>query len=268
MIDPKLEVKYKDPWYTFLRFIGLSYHFPSSYQLEWTDELQWTLSRRDRSAWFRLTNRSFGDMDTEIGRFLEGDVNYWTGDLLSKIIEETIQRQGKARVLDLACGPLALIATGIAQKYGDAVEVSAVDVCVSPFYRHRPNLIVIQADARHLPFPDAQFDLVSSFQFFDWIPEAEKEATFQEHVRMLAPQGSAVTDLIGWGSPNWLWKYAYLERLASSWFDYEQKGIPNDIHNPPNLSLRRVEEFRNAPPGWVAFGRETPYLQVTRLDGS
>ena len=67
---------------------------------------------------------------------------------------------------------------------------------------------------------------------------------------------------IGWGIPPWLGRYDFLTQLSNRrWGEDDPLGVPD-------LSLRRVEEFRSAPPGWIAFGRETPYLQVTRLDGS
>jgi ubiquinone/menaquinone biosynthesis C-methylase UbiE len=49
------------------------------------------------------------------------------------------------------------------------------------------NVELVEADAEHLPFPDASFDVVISNGVIDLVPD--KEAVFAEIFRVLRPGG-------------------------------------------------------------------------------
>ena len=98
------------------------------------------------------------------------------------------------RVLDLGsgAGTDSLIA---AQMVGEQGQVTGVDMTPEMLAKARaaaanmgsPNVDFVEADAEHLPFPDASFDVVISNGVIDLIPD--KDAVFGELYRVLTPGG-------------------------------------------------------------------------------
>jgi arsenite methyltransferase len=98
------------------------------------------------------------------------------------------------RVLDLGsgAGTDSLIA---AQMVGEQGHVSGVDMTPEMLAKARVaaadmgarNVDFVEAEAEHLPFPDASFDVVISNGVIDLIPD--KDAVFSELYRVLTPGG-------------------------------------------------------------------------------
>jgi arsenite methyltransferase len=98
------------------------------------------------------------------------------------------------RVLDLGsgAGTDSLIAT---QMVGEEGHVTGVDMTPEMLAKARTsaaemgvqNVEFVEAEAEHLPFPDASFDVVISNGVIDLIPD--KDAVFNELFRVLAPGG-------------------------------------------------------------------------------
>ena len=98
------------------------------------------------------------------------------------------------RVLDLGsgAGTDSLIA---AQMVGGRGHVTGVDMTAEMLGKARAaaaemgatNVVVVEAEAELLPFPDARFDVVISNGVIDLIPD--KDAVFAELFRVLAPGG-------------------------------------------------------------------------------
>jgi arsenite methyltransferase len=98
------------------------------------------------------------------------------------------------RVLDLGsgAGTDSLIA---AQMVGEKGHVTGVDMTPEMLAKARAsaaemgaqNIEFIEAEAEHLPFPDASFDVVISNGVIDLIPD--KDAVFSELYRVLTPGG-------------------------------------------------------------------------------
>jgi SAM-dependent methyltransferase len=98
------------------------------------------------------------------------------------------------RVLDLGsgAGTDSLIA---AQMVGDQGHVTGVDMTPEMLAKARAsaaemgahNVDFVEAEAEHLPFPDASFDVVISNGVIDLIPD--KDAVFSELHRVLVPGG-------------------------------------------------------------------------------
>jgi arsenite methyltransferase len=99
------------------------------------------------------------------------------------------------RVLDLGCGAGtdSLIA---AQMVGEHGHVTGVDMTPEMLAKARAaaaemgaqNIEFVAAEAEHLPFPDASFDVVISNGVIDLIPD--KDAVFSELHRVLTPGGT------------------------------------------------------------------------------
>jgi ubiquinone/menaquinone biosynthesis C-methylase UbiE len=98
------------------------------------------------------------------------------------------------RVLDLGCGAGTdtLVA---AQMVGPEGWVIGIDMTLEMLAKARraadelgpENVELVEADAEHLPFPDASFDVVISNGVIDLVPD--KEAVFAEIFRVLRPGG-------------------------------------------------------------------------------
>jgi arsenite methyltransferase len=98
------------------------------------------------------------------------------------------------RVLDLGsgAGTDSLIA---AQMVGDQGHVTGVDMTPEMLAKARAsaaemgaqNVEFVEAEAEHLPFPDASFDVVISNGVIDLVPD--KDAVFSELHRVLIPGG-------------------------------------------------------------------------------
>jgi SAM-dependent methyltransferase len=98
------------------------------------------------------------------------------------------------RVLDLGCGAGTdtLVA---AQMVGPEGWVIGIDMTLEMLAKARraadelgpENVELMEADAEHLPFPDASFDVVISNGVIDLVPD--KEAVFAEIFRVLRPGG-------------------------------------------------------------------------------
>ena len=98
------------------------------------------------------------------------------------------------RVLDLGsgAGTDSLIA---AQMVGDRGAVTGIDMTPEMLGKARraatemgaTNVVFVEGEAEHLPFPDATFDVIISNGVIDLIPD--KDAVFAELHRVLVPGG-------------------------------------------------------------------------------
>ncbi|MDH5245902.1 MAG: class I SAM-dependent methyltransferase [Betaproteobacteria bacterium] len=115
-------------------------------------------------------------------------------------------------VLDIACGAgygSALLARHAARVVGADLSQTAIEHARAR-YASVPNLEFRQADCAALPFPDASFDVVVSFETLEHI--AAQEAFFDEVRRVLRPSGLVVLSC-----PN---KVEYTDK----------RGVANEFH--------------------------------------
>lgn len=115
-------------------------------------------------------------------------------------------------VLDVACGEgygSALLARGAARVTGADVAPAAVEHARAR-YASVANLSFVQADCAALPFPDASFDTVVSFETLEHV--AAQEAFLDEVRRVLRQEGCLILSC-----PN---KSEYSDRL----------GVANAFH--------------------------------------
>ena len=93
------------------------------------------------------------------------------------------------RMLDVGCGPGGLLASLAASRPGAAVAgADLAPGMARESARRVPGALVAVADAEHLPFADASFDLVVSTSTFQWLPRLD--AGLREVRRVLAPGGA------------------------------------------------------------------------------
>ncbi|HEY1696485.1 MAG TPA: class I SAM-dependent methyltransferase [Polyangiaceae bacterium] len=120
----------------------------------------------------------------------------WLTARLDAAYPASLPSASKPRVLDLGCGNGALLlALRSRIASGAGVDLSpAMVACASGRARHAPHLSFHTVSGPALPFPDASFDVVTSFlsfRYLDWDP------MMAEIRRVLAPGGRVlIVDMV------------------------------------------------------------------------
>jgi SAM-dependent methyltransferase len=100
-----------------------------------------------------------------------------------------------SRLLDVGTGRGELLRVALERGAGEAVGVDYSDAAVSLARRTLElggcgdRASVMQADARQLPFPDAQFDLVTMLDIVEHLSPAELHDALRDARRVLRPGG-------------------------------------------------------------------------------
>ena len=127
--------------------------------------------------------------------------NYWWYRGLRTLLQQALGQYApaNARILDAGCGTGANLQ--LLQSYGDAVGIDISEQAIA-FCRARgiPADRAFLASLTDLPFADAFFDLVVSFDVICNIPD--DVAAFREIGRVLKPGRRLVTQLPAY---QWLW---------------------------------------------------------------
>jgi ubiquinone/menaquinone biosynthesis C-methylase UbiE len=124
---------------------------------------------------------------------------WWQGfrAFVRPIIAELAEH--RVRTLDCGCGTGANLS--MLREFGLVVGIDLSWAGLA-FARERGERAVAQATAEALPFPDAEFDLVTSFDMLQCVPDAQEPAAFAEIRRVLRPGGHAVLNV---AAMNILW---------------------------------------------------------------
>jgi SAM-dependent methyltransferase len=95
----------------------------------------------------------------------------------------------RGRILDCGCGTGANLA--LLEPFG---EVYGFDLTWRglEFARRRGRRRIVRASIGSIPFADASFDVVTSFDVFQCLPDEVERAAAREMTRVLAPGGAAV----------------------------------------------------------------------------
>jgi len=104
----------------------------------------------------------------------------------------SILRYPGARVLDICCGTGDLTSALLAQRPTTAEPITGLDFSAEMLARARtkyptPQVLWVEGDAMHLPYPDASFDLVTSA--FGFRNLTNYAAGLREIHRVLRPSG-------------------------------------------------------------------------------
>jgi ubiquinone/menaquinone biosynthesis C-methylase UbiE len=107
----------------------------------------------------------------------------------------------RVRALDCGCGTGANLS--MLREFGTAVGIDLTRAGLV-FAHARGERRVAQATADALPFPDASFDLVTSFDMLQCVPDPAERVAFAEIRRVLRPGGHAVLNVAAmdllWGN--------------------------------------------------------------------
>jgi demethylmenaquinone methyltransferase / 2-methoxy-6-polyprenyl-1,4-benzoquinol methylase len=115
----------------------------------------------------------------------------------------SILAEPASHALDLCCGTGDMTFALLRQSAGSGVHILGVDFSHAMLERARrksagTSLAWIEADALHLPFPDAQFELVTAA--FGFRNLADYDASLSEMVRVLKPGGEC--GILDFGEPK------------------------------------------------------------------
>jgi len=124
----------------------------------------------------------------------------WARRSLGKVHDTLIELadlRGDEEILDVGCGT-GMLSSRLA-KISDGIVVRGVDVGPRMIMvaekrggGHHPNVEYRVATAVRLPYPDGQFDVVSSCLLFHLLQDSDKELALQEIFRVLGPGGRYV----------------------------------------------------------------------------
>jgi ubiquinone/menaquinone biosynthesis C-methylase UbiE len=110
---------------------------------------------------------------------------------MAPLLTEAVRNRQTPRILDCGCGTghnLALL-----RLYGAPVGIDLTWTGLA-FARTRGERAIAQATAASLPFPDAAFDVVTSFDVIYALEDAVEAATLGEMFRVLRPGGHLVVN--------------------------------------------------------------------------
>jgi ubiquinone/menaquinone biosynthesis C-methylase UbiE len=106
-------------------------------------------------------------------------------------ILQGLRKEFGGTLLDIGCGTGFIV--GLASELFDVIE--GVDITTAMLARvpKAPNVHVQEADASHVPFGPATFDLVTAYSFFHHLQDMRPVAA--EAFRVLRPGGGLYIDL-------------------------------------------------------------------------
>lgn len=111
---------------------------------------------------------------------------------MSPLLAEAVRGRTSSTILDCGCG------TGhnleLLRRYGAAVGIDLTWTGLA-FARDRGERAVAQATAANLPFPNATFDVVTSFDVIYALDDATESAALREMCRVLRPGGCLVINV-------------------------------------------------------------------------
>jgi ubiquinone/menaquinone biosynthesis C-methylase UbiE len=166
---------------------------------------------------------------------------------VAPLLERASGGRRNLRALDCGCGTghnLALL-----RPFGGA---AGIDITLSGlrYAAARGDRQVAQASAARLPFADATFDLVTSFDVIYSLPDDVERAALTEMFRVLKPGGHLVLNA------------AALESLRGN-----HSVLSNEVRRYSKASLRRVLERAGFRIDWMSYTHATilPLLLAVRL---
>ena len=160
------------------------------------------------------------------------------------------------RILDCGCGTGANLA--LLNRFGRAYgfDLSAVGVRLG---RQAGGTLLARASVGAIPFPDASFDIVTSFDVLYSLDDRTERAAIAEMFRVLAPGGFAVVNVAAMSIlrgdhsvlSHELRRYSraeLCERLEAAGFTIERVTYTNITLLPPMLVARALQRRRGLKP--------------------
>ena len=124
----------------------------------------------------------------------ELEENFWwfTGmrAITSTLLAAVLSDEGERKVLDAGCGTGGMMSW--LTRYAQNGEVAGVDLSPHALqFSQRAHRNLSRASLTHLPFADASFDLVTSFDVLQHVPRDGDARALDEIYRVLRPGGVA-----------------------------------------------------------------------------
>jgi len=135
----------------------------------------------------------------------ELEENFWwfrgMREITSALLDPMLARRGELRVLDAGCGTGWMLSW--MQRYAQSKDIFGIDfsqIALS-FCQSRNQDQLTQGSIADLPFADATFDLVTSFDVLQHLKKGDDERAVAEFHRVLRPEGIAFVRVAAY---NWL----------------------------------------------------------------
>ena len=152
-----------------------------------------------------------------------------------RAITRTLNLKTGERVLDVGSGPGHQVLE-MSPMVGPFGRVDGVDISESMLRVARArcegssNVEFHEADALHLPFPNATFDAVMSSMVFEYLPDVP--GALGEVHRVLKPGGRVAIHGCAWGATLWRSSDpARMARMLAVWDNHlEDKALPQTLN--------------------------------------
>ena len=123
---------------------------------------------------------------------LESDFWWFVGmrDITAAILDPICATPIDRQILDAGCGTGGMMSW--LERYAGKGDISGIDLTATAlsFCRERDHKLIAQASVTSLPYPDAAFDLVTSFDVLAQLPGPDADQTaINEMLRVLKPGG-------------------------------------------------------------------------------
>ena len=121
---------------------------------------------------------------------------YGRKKLYPKMFEEIDgQFQGRAKVLDVACGT-GYFTSELRKKGYDVTGVEPAEGMRKRAQEKNPDVEIVEGIVSELPFEDDTFDLVTAVELFRYLDSKDIMAGYEEILRVLKPGGIMVVTLV------------------------------------------------------------------------
>lgn len=168
--------------------------------------------------------------------------NPWWGEHVHRYQLVNFYVPANSTILDIACGTgfgSHLLAKQGYQVHGADLSKSTIDLCQKAF--KWPSLQFLTADATALPFPDAYFDAVISFETIEHTTQYEK--VLQEFKRVLKPGGRILisTPNIRINSPDGVVRNPY---HTQEWNYEELKALLKSVYQEAHIYGQQYKRYK------------------------
>lgn len=131
----------------------------------------------------------------ELANIASNEQNHWwyrgMRSITGAILARYMPGRTAARVLEAGCGT-GYNSHWLRSRYGWNIFPVDIESMALRYVRSIAVLNSAQADIRYLPFPDARFDLVLSFDVLIHIPPGDERKCIAEFFRVMTPGGMLV----------------------------------------------------------------------------